>query len=263
MTSLSKAPLIEAIFEVRWGEVQQLATPAGQSINFKFSPNEMEFFPGEFRAIATKKGFNHVERTNTHITQPLPHVVTNRFRPDANVWPCYQTGLGVMTVNQANDGYTWKSYKAACLDGIEMLNSAHENKLEQIPTIGVELKYQDGFIFEDGESALSFLKKAFRIGINNIPDILSSEHISDETKNHVVSFSSEITKPTGELILELQEGQINSKPGFILNTTIRSADSNKPTLTREAIDEWLENAHEIQKHTFSKVIDPAYRRTFK
>ena len=103
MPQLSQAPLIEAIFEIRWGSPQ----PAkGGMVNWNFDDEDTSFFVGQFHGVAKARGYSTVERPNpTGLS--IPHVVTHRFRPKPNVWPCYQIGLGIATVNQINDGYEW------------------------------------------------------------------------------------------------------------------------------------------------------------
>ncbi len=118
MATLSEAPLIESIIEIRWGEHK---IEPNKPVEFKFSAEDTDFFPGQFHSIANSYGFVFVERINKDVPPFIPHVVRYRFRRTEGTWPCYQIGLGIFTVNQVNEGYNWGTFKKDILTGLEML----------------------------------------------------------------------------------------------------------------------------------------------
>ena len=60
MSILSKAPLIEAWVELRWGLVKN----DEKLTKFALSSEDIDFFPGQFRQAALNSGFSNVERVN-------------------------------------------------------------------------------------------------------------------------------------------------------------------------------------------------------
>lgn len=259
MPILSNAPLIEAIFELRWAEIRRTPT----EVHFDFPPEEIELLPGQFRSEMKQSGFDFYERLNPE-SPALPHVVTHRFRKKAEVWPCYQLGLGIFTANQINQNYGWSSYKQTIIDGIHALGNAHPKGLIDLPTLGVELRYRDGFIFDEGETAPEFLEKKLSIGFSEKPvALLETTKIQNDIIFNQISFSVRAIEPRGTLTIIGAQGFINGRPGFILDTAIRSADNDKPALTPDGISTWLEQAHVLQKHAFETLINPDLQRSFK
>lgn len=259
MSQLSKAPLVEAIFELRWGATEKV--PDGQLV--KFPLEETEYFVGQFHGVAKKEGYSVVERINAGFPAQLPHIVSHRFRRSQNTWPCYQIGLGLFAVNQINDGYTWKTFKATIEKGLELLNKGHPNGLEALPLIGVDLTYQDGMLFEAGESAAEFLKNKLNLGYEPPKDLLSEVSGGGVAQGNTISFQIPIKKPAGMLIVELQEAKINGSPGFAMSTRIRSLEKDAPKATMADITAWLEEAHNAQKIAFDKLINPTFAKSFK
>ena len=261
MSQLSKAPLIEAIFELRWGAAKKNAEE--DSVSLTFSPEEMEYFAGQFRGVANGSGYSVVERINSGIPAQIPHLVSHRFRLAPNTWPCIQIGTGIFTVNQINDGYTWKSFKANIDKGLQLLNKGHPIGLEGPPLISVELTYQDGMLFEEHESASDFLKNKLNFGYEAPQDLLSEISEGGIAQGYSISFHVPIKKPVGMLVVELQEAKLNGMPGFVMNTRIRSSELNVPANNVANINSWLGEAHNVQKIAFDKLINPTFAKSFK
>jgi uncharacterized protein (TIGR04255 family) len=258
MTQLSKAPLVEAIFELRW----DLAGTDNGQLLVPTPSEEAEFFVGQFHGVAKLEGFSEVERLNPNLQIQIPHVISHRFRRSPNTWPCYQIGLGIFTVNQINEGYAWSSFKTNIAKGLELLNSGHPSTLASLPLVGVDLTYQDGMIFEPGESASDFLKKKLNFGYEPPKDLISEVSDGGVAQGYSIGFQIPIKKPAGLLIVELQEALINGILGFAMNTRIRSINLNVPTATQDGIIAWLEEAHKIQKIAFDKLINPTFAKSF-
>lgn len=261
MATLPNAPLIEAWFQLRWGKVGTGA--AGKAQEFELPIEDTDFFPGQFREVAVAEGYSCVERINPHLGIPVPHIVTYRFRKAENDWPCYQIGLGIFTVNQVNDGYEWEKFKDDVLKGLKILDKGHPLGLRKLDTMGVLLQYRDAFVFNEGEEPLSFLSKNFEIGFKPPSDFLAFEPIQDDITGIRIAFNLTTDKPKGSLILELHQGIINGQPGIIMDTIVRSSDGHNFSLEFVPISDWLEEAHNIQRHAFKTLINPAFARTFQ
>jgi len=259
MSKLSQAPLIEAIFELRWG--QTIALPDGQQA-LQFSDDETGFFFGQFKAAAKERGFPHIERANPAIADVIPHVVIHRFRKSPSAWPCYQIGQGVFSVNQLNDGYDWTSFKAAIIHGLEILKAGYTGDFENMPVIGYELRYQDAYLFNAQEKPLEFLQSKFNINLDISDEFRRHPGLKEDIFGTSLAFQLNTVNPNGVLIFSLNEGLINRAPGFITNTVVRSMNSHCPKSDSD-IAEWLERAHDLQKHAFTNFTKPAFQKTLK
>lgn len=261
MPTLSNAPLVEVWTQLRWGEAKK--DEMGNLTEFSFPMEDTDFFPGQFRDIAKQAGFSHVERVNPQIPPIAPHVVTYRFRREPNSWPCYQIGLGIFTVNQVNDGYSWNKFKGDAIEGLKVLDKGHPLGLEKLNGFGIELRYRDGFLLREGQTPLAFLSDNFKIGFLPPRAFLDHQHLGSNISGMRLGFSLNLLKPLGELVLEISQGIINGKPGLVMDTIVRSHGEKRPDFTFSAIADWLEDAHSIQRHAFMELIDPVFARTFK
>lgn len=256
MSTFSNAPLIEVIFELRWGKF--IKDESNAKLGIQFTQEENQLFFGQFKSIAESKGFRHIERINSKIVNPLPHVVTYRFRKLPNTWPCYQIGLGIFTVNQVVEEYDWNSFKNSCLSGIELLDDGHPLGLEGLSQqkIGTQLQYQDAFTFSEDEGSTEFLKTKLNIGFETPQGFIENDNFLSEVNGIQFSFDIHVKEPKGILNITAQEGLINNDPGIILNTILRSSDSDTPELTEHGIGEWLHKGHAVQKYAFESLINP-------
>lgn len=259
MTTLPNAPLIEVITELRWGKVVQQDGEGGISI--QFSEDEKNFFPGQFKLEAKHIGFNFHEAINPNI--PLPHLVKHRFRREANAWPCFQIGDGIFTVNQANDGYRWKTYKENFLNALEVLNKSHPDTIENLPLLGIELRYRDAFFLGEGETSVNFLHNKFNFGFTLPKEFLAPAFLEDEIRNNNFSFVINSKAPAGIVVVDIKEAIINGRPGFIMDIIMRSAEGNAPKPSIDSLASWIEEAHLMQRHAFKTLIKSDFAETFK
>jgi len=256
MSTLTKAPLIEAIVEIRWGNLDKNADHP-DTIALTFSKEDINFFPGQFHGIAAKNGFTFVETINE---PQIPHLVNYRFRKHENTWPCYQIGLGLFTVNQINNGYEWNTFKQDVLAGLQMLDEGHPLTISKLPIIYIELRYQDGFFFEENESPSEFLQKKMNFSFNPPDPFLNGSFLKKNVHGHNIKFQVETLEPPGILRFEIMQAVINSRGGFAMNTIMRS---KPPSLDIDLFLAWLEKAHSAQKHAFETLINPSYLESFK
>lgn len=256
MTTLSQAPLIEVIFEIRWGEEE--GSPQG-GLALKFPDEDQDLFKGRFQAAIEGLGFTSVERP---YPAGIPHVPSLRFRRAPNTWPCYQVGLGIFTTNQINDGYDWSTFKENVLQGIHLFDKTRDVGLADIPNVMIELRYQDGFMFGEYESATAFLSDKLEITFDAPSEFIKSELLEENIEGQKLQFMLKSKIPNGVTSVTLEQGLINGQPGFVMNTAVRSSNEQF-TPSSELMPQWLEEAHEVHRHAFRTLISPTYARTFK
>ncbi|NTV45592.1 MAG: TIGR04255 family protein [Chlorobiales bacterium] len=258
MSTLSNAPLNEAIFTLCWGK--QIKQAANQ-LQFQFSKEEQDFFPGLFSKEMREAGYAHSEKLRE---EPIliPLTVTYRFRRAPNSWPCYQIGVGIFTVNQLNDGYNWPTFSKDIKDGLNRLDESHPSKLKGLPPIEIALHYQDILYFKEGEKPIDFLKNKLEIGFDVPKALINFEQFDDTTtKPESISFSVRSIKPKGYLLINLNPALVNQKPCFNMVFIVKTSDTDLPqTLSHDYLTEWLEDAHKIQKHAFSTIIKPELQK---
>lgn len=262
MSILKDAPLIEAIFELRWGRLTQQADGA---VSFQFGEEDINFFFGQFKKVAADAGLAHHERANPFVpvVSPPPHVVIHRFMQQPNSWPCYQVGLGVFTANQVNEGYDWPSFKGAILRGLDLLERGHPLGLKGLMPIGAELKYQDAFFLDKEGNDIEFFKRKLDIGLTLPADLLQHPNLTPGVTLPSLAMSFQSNTPKGVLLVDIKKALINGRSGFLMETVLRSAEAQAPRFNAASLSTWLDGAHQLQRHAFASMINPAFKRTFQ
>jgi uncharacterized protein (TIGR04255 family) len=259
MTTLPNPPIIEAIFELRWG------APKDNSQNLLiFSENENQFFIGQFKSTVADNGFGVVERVNKFAPTLLPHSISFRFRKEKSSWPCYQIGQGIFTANQAKENYDWKPFKKSIIDGLELLDKGHPDGISNLNPIGVELKYLDAYVHDNQKDPIEFLSESFNIDLKALinESFLEDQYFKKEPKGLNIAFNLETVNPKGIFIFNINQGIINGEPGFLAEIISRSTDKDMPSLDKENISNWLEKSHDLQRHAFNTLVNKAFAKGF-
>lgn len=249
MSTLENPPLLEAIFEVRWGE-----TSPGE---FTYSNFDQALFTGKLSAIADQHGFTLTEMISDGTRPTLPMEVTHRFRKEENTWPCLQAGLGVFTVNQTADDYSWKTFQNTIQLGMEIFDKSGPKKISSIEdSLTLILRYHDLFYIEDGMSTEDYLKNNFHIEANLPNNFFSNEFFKPNSSSIRCQFNLISSNPKGEVIIKFANAIIDDKPGLLLETLViaRSSDFSKQIDT-PSILEWANQAHILQKHAFNTLVN--------
>ena len=137
MSKIQNAPLLETILEIRWGEISPN--------QFEFTKEEETLLPGLLASNAAQNGYPVQELIQSH-PQPLPHHVTLRLRKEDNTWPCLQSGLGVFTINQLDDGYDWDIFKKDINKGLEIFKSSSESLIKTLEKSVISFKISRCFL---------------------------------------------------------------------------------------------------------------------
>lgn len=250
MTTEEKVPLLEAIFELRWGQT----TPG----NFEYEQEEISFFPGQISTICHAKEYKNAEIINQQL--PLsnvpPMVVTHRFRKSPNTWPCFQLGVGVFTVNQIQEGYTWENFKNAIEIGLDIFVNADPLKLPKISkSLSLILKYQNAFFPSEEIKTQDFLHNTLNIN-NNLPkSFFEYKDLNQEIEEMNFVFKTSSNDPKASITIMIANAIINDKKGFLFETTISSqAEDITKDISTAAITQWAEESHQLALHAFHTLL---------
>lgn len=255
MGKIENSPLIEAIFELRWG--------IGEQGQFEYSKDEMDFFPGIFFQSLKELGFTHSELLSKEQGRPdLPLEPKHRFRKAINEWPCFQIGLGLFTANQIGnlsvgpnkkdrDAYDWDTFKPSIVKGLKAFDGAHPLSIKGLISPRVSLRYQDGFILDGTIESFVSNKIKANIEISNV--FTDQPNISKSARDINLNFVYETDRPKGTITISVISAQISGKRGIVIDTVVSSKlESN--ALSVEKLATWCEEAHDLQRHSFETLI---------
>lgn len=250
MSTLENPPLIEAIFELRWGE-----TASGE---LTYTQEEQSLFAGKMSASAASKGFGRCEMLQPGgVPVSLPMMVSHRFREAENTWPCYQVGLGIFTANQTANGYSWPSFKKAIGAGVGIYNQAAPEQLKLVKdTLQITLRYQDAFFPDAGVTVKEYLNEHFNIEAGLPKSFLANKNLDEEKSSVNIQFNTNTNTPKGNVSIKIANAIISGRPGLLLETVVisKAKDAIDGELSKDALLNWVERAHELQKHSFRTLV---------
>ncbi|MCW8918740.1 MAG: TIGR04255 family protein [Gammaproteobacteria bacterium] len=250
MTTLANPPLLEAIFEIRWGE----RSPG----KFEYTPQEQNILPGLVTSQATKKRFKiteYLDREGGHgVAFPMQPLY--RFRREQGNWPCLQLGLGIFTVNQIADGYDWEIFRKDIGIGYGIFHSAEPEVLDsKRKDATLILRYQDAFYPDQGMTAYDYIQKYFNITVSLPAEYTSSSLLSPDLKDIHFRFNTSAAKPIGDISISLVSAIIGGRPGLLMETIVQSnAHDVLSQYTTENLLEWADAAHDLQRHAFNSLV---------
>lgn len=125
MSKLPKAPLQEAIFEVRWS--LDIDPSSKQQIDTGFSLAQ-----GKLQEIVRKE-FPHYVRKIPHgiPDQMFQYKIINQYWTKVETWPVLQLGPGLFTVNETELNYDWtKKYSILIDKSLDWVYKAYDGKIK-------------------------------------------------------------------------------------------------------------------------------------
>lgn len=245
MSVLKNPPLIEAIFDIKWGHIEP--------DKFEFHPQEEQLLSGLIASLLTSKKFTFIEDISGGYR--FPHQVTSRFRIDKDTWPCYQTGLGIFTTNQVTDGYTWEDFRASIKAGLEALdNELVLSMIQYRKNTKLTLRYQDAFYPEDITTE-EYIEKYFNFS-SSLPATFYEKYTKDNKYDKLnIQYSLPLTDKNAYLTILCTNAIIKDRPGILIDFAVEISLQNiAEFFSVEKIMEWLESAHDVQRHAFSTLI---------
>jgi uncharacterized protein (TIGR04255 family) len=247
---LHNKPLVEAIFELRWGNM----IPPDQ-----FDDPNYQILVGLLFERFKEAGYEYYERLPTAAIpdQLSGHVVQHRFRTAKDQWPLIQVGKGILTVNDT-DNYDWdKSFFTRCVDALTALHDKYPGNFHEIPFHSMTLKYIDAHELDYEQTDLfDFLQQKMGLDIRIPEKLLNKARLSGSPKSFAADFGYEIPDLNANLRFRLARGARVSEEIDLLiwETEVRSIKDSIPRDLPE-ISRWLTAAHQITSDWFFKLIE--------
>ncbi len=255
---LQKAPLIEAIFELRWRPV---VGDRNEDFPSRHHAYDLSSFLFTLAHCLREAGFSYTEHLTPEFTPPIAHQLRTRYRQEKSSYPCIQIGDGIFTVNQINDEYKWGTFKSTILDALEIFARARD---ENRPLVEprASLQYIDG-ISTDNFS--EFIAEETRLVAEVEPELEGALEGLEKLQCQSVSFGSELTNPAGShLFISAEPTLVNDQKSALIRYQIGGPLDGAPLSTgTEEITAWLETAHKVLHNSFVETFTKnAYERRF-
>lgn len=262
-SKLPNAPLAEAVFELRWKLFGDEGTPPPLL-------RDPGYFGCVDSLIERAKSIGFREHKITARGPVSAHSVERRFhRSEGESFPVLQIGPGIFAVNESS-GYAWDSFRELCLSAVELLVSCYP-KMSTFPFVPfqVQLRYIDAFKNDPSptDGLIGFLNQSTNIEIK-LPDFLRGSQFGPigDTQLHI-AFPVKSVKDT-RFVVTLSKGTVSGVERFVMQssvtTTVQPAFLGKDSQSaRKAIDEWIDEAHEIASPFFKAFAKESLMRQFR
>jgi uncharacterized protein (TIGR04255 family) len=251
---LARAPLVEAIFELRWeleGNPQEgrLKDPAYPMLYGRL----YERLQREFPVI------EDLPSMQVH-PEVSPYVVRHRMRREVGGWPLIQVGPGVITVNEGK-GYGWRRFSRAIGAAVQGIIDLYP-KSAALRFGTCDLRYINGFLFDPAtESPVDFLREKLHIGVEVTPEIFELNDASRKARGASISLAYPLSSPSGHLLLNTGMGQVEGRSALIVQTAVQSAGEAVPQ-DSERLEAWLAQAHGVAVNCFASLCKGELMRSF-
>jgi uncharacterized protein (TIGR04255 family) len=256
--SLSHKPLVEAVFELRWGlkEIQQ---------GIRIDPNYKIMVGRLYERIKDKYPVLESLPTAAVPDEIAGYVVRQRFRAGLGEWPLVQIGPGILTLNDT-EKYDWDDFESRIP---YILNAFFEvYPSEDLNVNGLLLRYIDAIDFDtidfdcSEESIFLFLKKYLKTTVDVPQSLFDGTGISQLPSGLDLRFSFASSKPPGAMHLRFARGMKGTTEALAWETMVQSTEASAPKTCTDIMD-WVRDAHEITDDWFFKLIEGELRERFE
>ena len=249
LKSLPNKPLVEALFEFKWGP----ETP------------EMLGYPIVVGALyeKLKSSFPEIEDLplNRVPLEMTSYMVRQRFRKAKDGWPLVQIGPGVLTVNETEGYETWEQFRDSSLHVLEMFNEAHPQKTRIVPR-NFMLRYINALEFDfDKNDVLVFLASKLKTNVGLDKKLFDVGESSRSPGELILRLSFPLGKPKGSVIIQFSSGLKDDKPALIWELIVNSSSPATIPLPT-GVENWLKDAHDVIEHWFLKLAEGELLESF-
>lgn len=244
MSKLPNAPLVEVIFEIRWNSSDKANLDKFQLlIGAMYSA-----LKGKFPSFINLKPDSNMPDA-AFIGMP-----THRFTSN-NVYPMYQLGPGVLSVNMINSNYVWEYFLNTINDVVNVFEHLSELQGQQVT---LALKYIDFFKCKFSEIDLSqYISDNFHLCV-------SAPYLSNK-KSKTFSYATTMDVDMGLLTLTMNTGYNNIEgqqvEGIITESNISNSFSFEGL--NSYIKDQLPSAHELLGTFFKELTEGTLYNSFK
>ena len=234
---LKNKPLVEAIFELRWGLQER-----DQGV--KIDPHYKILIGRVYDRVKDKYPFHEPLPTSTMPDEIAGYIVQHRFRRGKDKWPLIQIGPGIITLNDT-EGYIWEDFKNRICNLIDVLYEVYPDPENNLKVNGLLLRYINAvdFDYEKG-NLFKFLEENLKVSIQIHEELFKGTGVNNLPLNIDLRFSFPSAEPKGAVHLRFVRGKRKNIDALIWETIVQSAGEDVPN-SKEEIITWVDKAHSL------------------
>lgn len=242
MKILKNAPILEAIFEMRWELPQIPNTQVRRDPAYPLLYGRMfDRFKKEYTVT------EDLPSVQVHPDQS-PYVVRHRMCKKKNEWPLVQIGPGIITVNESK-GYCWDQFRHEIVRIFEAFTDFYPASTFELNILKTELRFVNGVEIKEGEDPAKFFQEKMNIRVELAPNLFKKNKMKETLQGLTLNAGFLIEEPVGQAFLGLGSGAMDDKPAIIQQMLFQSVGESAPQ-DLGSLDPWLDSMHTVAKNWF-------------
>lgn len=250
---LQKAPLIEALLEVKWA-LESPAPSVEIDRHYKFLLGRL------FERLQNRYPEHEPLPTSVFPDHMAAHTIQHRFRTAKSAWPVVQVGPGILTFNET-DKYTWEDFESNAQEVFSKLFEAHP-KPEELKVTNLLLRYINAIEFDYAhDNVLNFLAEELKTSVSFLPALFQGSSVGSNPAKLDCSATFASQDPPGVVLIRFATGHKNKLPALIWELIFETHQDDLPALPH-GFAAWMTAAHQILEDWFFKLIAGKLERRF-
>jgi len=250
---LQNAPLIEALFEVKWA----LENPAP---NIEIDPHYKFLLGRLFERLQNRYPEHEPLPTSVIPDHLAAHTIQHRFRTAKGAWPLVQVGPGILTVNET-DKYTWGDFQRNAQEVFSKLFEAHP-KPEELKVTNLLLRYINAIEFDYGHNnILGLVAQELKTSVSFLPALFQGNAVGSNPVKLDCHATFPSRDPAGVVHIRFATGHKDKIPALIWELIFETHQDELPALPHD-FAAWMTAAHQILADWFFKLMTGELERRF-
>jgi len=253
--TLKKAPLLEAIFEMRWELAQIPNTQVRRDPAYPLLYGRLyDRFKKEYTVA------EDLPSVQMH-PDASPYVVRHRMRKSATEWPVVQIGPGILSVHQAKNGYSWEKFRDEIVRIFEGFTDFYPASTFELNILKTELRFLNGIEIEADDLLQEFFAEKLNTRVQLPQGLFGATKVQSRPEGLSLNASFQIDKPFGQAMVGIGSGAMEEKRAVLQQMMFQSVGENAPQ-DLGALDPWLDAMHGISKQWFETLFAGELIKTF-
>ena len=243
---MSSAPLVEAIFEIRW-QLDGKGTKPPVDSNYKI-------FLGRMFDRVIQEYPHHVSLPTANLPDEISaYVAQHQFRKGKDEWPLIQIGQGILTLNDT-EAYSWSDFQQRAQNLTKMMFDAYPDP-KKLRIRSLLIRYLNGkkFNFEKHDP-VEFLKK-LQCNIAMDDTFFITSNTKKKMTNFNFYFEFPLNHPKGRVITRYGRGILKGQSSAIVWEMGVISDGNDAPKTPDGMVKWIDESHEIPHKWYNSIKD--------
>lgn len=252
--TFKKAPLVELIAELRWGDTAPVQQTAPLLMH-GMGPDLDQFFMS-FGGEVYQHGFQRAERLVPPGFPVFPFQPVFRYRKNSSAdnSVLFQVGSGLFSANAVPPYRSWTTVRDTVRTGVDSLIKIRLPSERDRPFSVLSLRYINAFgpDLTKGHDIAGFISNVLGFGLS-FPSGILTKIKKDSSIRPQIQFTASLEDGSSITFL-VGEGAVNNEPRVIMDVTVTNTQLISPVL--DTVMAAFTNARNIIHHIFIELTRP-------